>query len=59
MGKSSRPFPTGHIRLNQKRKATSSSTPLVIQIEYTVGGSAVRRSTGYSVRTADWEKECQ
>jgi integrase len=56
MGKSSRPFPTGHFRLNPKRKATSSSTPLVIQIEYTVGGSAVRRSTGYSVRPADWDK---
>lgn len=55
MGKSSRPFPTGHFRLNPKRNA-STDTPLVIQLEYVVKGRPIRRSTGYSVKLSDWDK---
>ena len=55
MGKTSRPFPTGHYRLNPKRNA-STDTPLVIQLEYVVKGRPIRRSTGYSVKLSDWDK---
>lgn len=55
MGKTARPFPTGHFRLNPKRNA-STDTPLVIQLEYVVKGRPIRRSTGYSVKLSDWDK---
>ena len=53
MGKTSRPFPTGHFRLNPKKNA-SDDTPLVIQLEYVVKGRPIRRSTGYTVKPTDW-----
>ena len=56
MGKSSRPFPTGHFRLNPKKNA-SDDTPLVIQLEYVIKGRPIRRSTGYSVKPVDWDKK--
>ena len=56
MGKVSRPFPTGHFRLNPKRKA-SPDTPLVIQLEYVINCRPIRRSTGYSVKPSDWDKK--
>ena len=56
MGKSARPFPTGHFRLNPK-KNTSRDTPLVIQLEYVVTGRPIRRSTGYTVKPVDWDKK--
>lgn len=56
MGKSSRPFPTGHFRLNPKKNA-SDDTPLVIQLQYVIKGRPIRRSTGYSVKPVDWDKK--
>lgn len=56
MGKTSRPFPTGHFRLNPKKNA-SDDTPLVIQLEYVIKGRPIRRSTGYSVKPVDWDKK--
>lgn len=55
MGKTTRPFPTGHLRLNPKKNA-STDTPLVVQLEYVVTGRPIRRSTGYSVKSSDWDK---
>ena len=56
MGKSSRPFPTGHYRLNPKKNA-SDDTPLAIQLEYVVKGRPIRRSTGYTAKPSDWDKK--
>lgn len=56
MGKTTRPFPTGHFRLNPKKNA-SPDTPLIIQLEYVVTGRPIRRSTGFSVKPADWDRK--
>lgn len=58
MGKTSRPFPTGHFRLNPKKNA-SDDTPLVIQLEYVVKGRPIRRSTGYTVKPTDWDRSTE
>lgn len=55
MGKTSRPFPTGHLRLNPRKDATGD-TPLVIQLEYVIKGRPLRRSTGYKAKPCDWDK---
>lgn len=55
MGKSTRPFPTGHLRLNPRKGASGDST-LVVQLEYVIKGRPLRRSTGYKVKPADWDK---
>lgn len=55
MGKETRPFPTGHLRLCPKKNATTD-TPFVIQLEYVVQGRAVRRTTGFTASQSDWDK---
>lgn len=56
MGKTARPYPTGHFRLNPKKNATVD-TPLVIQLEYVVKGKPIRRSTGYTASISQWDKK--
>lgn len=53
MGKTSRPFPTGHFRL-YKTKRVNQDKAFPVQIQYSVNSVAVRRNTGYSVTEADW-----
>lgn len=53
MGKTSRPYPTGHFRLYKTSK-TKADKPLSVQIEYAVKSVAVRRSFGLAVKEKDW-----
>lgn len=53
MGKSSRPYPTGHFRLYKTSKSKADK-PLSVQIEYAAKSVAVRRATGISVKEKDW-----
>lgn len=53
MGKSSRPYPTGHYRLYKTSKSKADK-PLSVQIEYAVKSVAVRRAIGLTVKERDW-----
>lgn len=53
MGKLSRPYPTGHLRLYKTSKSKADK-PLSVQIEYAAKSVAVRRSTGLTVKEKDW-----
>ena len=55
MGKSSRPYPTGHFRLYKTSKSKPDKA-LSVQIEYAAKSVAVRRATGISVKEKDWNQ---
>lgn len=53
MGKLSRPYPTGHLRLYKTSKSKADK-PLSVQIEYAAKSVAVRRAIGMTVKEKDW-----
>lgn len=55
MGKNSRPYPSGYFRLYKTNRSRPGQT-LAVQMEYNVNSVAVRRSTGYFVKEADWNR---
>ena len=53
MGKTTRPYPTGHFRL-YKTSRSKADRPMAVQIEYSFKSVAVRRATGIMAKESEW-----
>ena len=53
MGKTTRPYPTGHFQL-YKTSRSKADRPMAVQIEYSFKSVAVRRATGIMAKESEW-----